>query len=516
MDGVQGRTERSVDLLVVGGGVNGCGIARDAAGRGLSVLLCEQGDLAGATSQASSKLVHGGLRYLERGEFRLVRESLAEREVLLASAPHIIRPLRFVLPHHPGLRPAWMLRLGLLLYDHLGRRRRLPASRSVALRRDPAGNPLQPRYVRGFEYSDCWVDDARLTALLAVDAAERGASVLTRTRLEKAVREDGGWRATLISGDGDGGEGGRSTTVRARAVVNAAGPWVAEALARCGLGAPRIAVRLVKGSHVVTPRLYEGAQAYTLQSSDGRVVFTLPYEGGFTLIGTTEAPYAGDPAQATASAEETEYLLGVVGDYFERRPAPSDVVWSYAGVRPLHDDGRASASAVTRDYVFDLDAGPARAPILSVYGGKITTFRRLAEHALSDLGKAMPVPGRPWTARAPLPGGDIPGGEVEAFAAARQAERPWMDARMMRRLCRAYGTRVEAVLHGAKGPGDLGEDLGAGLSERELDYLRAKEWARTAEDVLWRRSKLGLHMTPAQREAVARRMQAVRAPSGAP
>jgi glycerol-3-phosphate dehydrogenase len=326
------------------------------------------------------------------------------------------------------------------------------------------------------------------------------------------VREGDGWRATLVAGEG---EGGRPTTVRAKAVVNAAGPWVGEALGRCGLGAARTAVRLVKGSHVVVPRLYEGAQAYTLQSSDGRVVFTLPYEGGFTLIGTTDAPYEGDPSKVAVSAEETEYLLGVIGDYFERRLAPSDVVWSYAGVRPLHDDGKANASAVTRDYMFDLDAGPGRAPILSVYGGKITTFRRLAEHALRDLGKVMPVPGRPWTAEAFLPGGDIPRGDFEAFAARMQVERPWMDADVMRRLCRTYGTRVDAVLDGAKGPGDLGEDFGAGLSERELDYLRTREWARTAEDVLWRRSKLGLHMTPAQREAVARRVEAVRAPSGA-
>lgn len=506
---MQGRMERRVDLLVVGGGVNGCGIARDAAGRGLSVLLCEQGDLAGATSSASSKLVHGGLRYLEHYEFRLVRESLAEREVLLASAPHIIRPLRFLLPHHPGLRPAWMLRLGLLVYDHLGPRRRLPPTRGVALRRDPAGGPLLPRYVRGFEYSDCRVDDARLTVLLAVDAAERGAAVLTRTRLERAAREDDGWRATLI------GEGGRATTVRARAVVNAAGPWVAEALQRCGLGGGRAAVRLVKGSHVVVPRLYDGPQAYTLQSADGRVVFAIPYEGGFTLIGTTDVVYEGDPSKAAASTAETEYLLGVVADYFERRPAASDVVWSYAGVRPLHDDGRADASAVTRDYVFDLDAEAGQAPILSVYGGKITTFRRLAEHALSDLSKVMPIPGRPWTADAPLPGGDIPAGDVEAFAARMQAARPWMDRAVMRRLCGAYGTRVEALLDGVKAPGDLGDDLGAGLTERELDYLRAREWARTAEDVLWRRSKLGLHMTPAQRQAVARRMEQARAPTGA-
>lgn len=491
--------ERDIDLLVIGGGVNGCGIARDAAGRGLSVLLCEQGDLACATSSASSKLVHGGLRYLEHGEFRLVREALAEREVLLRAAPHLVRPLRFVLPHHAGLRPAWMLRLGLLIYDRLGGRRSLEPTRGVDLRRDPAGLPLKLRYVRGFAYSDCRVDDARLTVLLAVDAAERGARVLTRTRFESAERDGEAWRARLLAADG------RSVTVRARALVNAAGPWVAEAHARCGLGAGRTAVRLVKGSHLVVPRLYEGGHAYTLQSGDGRVVFAIPYEDAFTLVGTTDVPFEGDPASVSASAEETAYLLGVLGGYFERTPAPDDVVWPYAGVRPLHDDGRKDASAVTRDYVFDLDAGPGRAPVLSVYGGKITTFRRLAEHALDDLGRVMPIPGRAWTGTAPLPGGDIPGG-FEAFVAETARAWPWLDPRLLRRLCRAYGARIGTVLDGARRPADLGEDLGAGLTERELAYLCDQEWARTAEDVLWRRSKLGLVMTAAQRGALADRM----------
>jgi glycerol-3-phosphate dehydrogenase len=506
VDRQDAQTERDVDLLVIGGGVNGCGIARDAAGRGLKVLLCEQGDLAGATSSASSKLVHGGLRYLENGEFRLVREALAEREVLLAVAPHLVQPLRFVLPHHAGLRPAWMLRLGLLLYDHLGGRRSLPGAHGLDLRRDPAGAPLQPSYRRGFDYADCRVDDARLTVLLSVDAAERGAQVLTRTRFERAERDGGTWRATLSQADG------RSLAVRARALVNAAGPWVAEAHARCGLGDGRTAVRLVKGSHLVIPRLYDGDQAYTLQSGDGRVVFAIPYEDAFTLVGTTDVPFEGDPGTVSASAEETAYLLATLGDYFRREVRPDAVVWSYAGVRPLHDDGRKDASAVTRDYVFDLDAGPGRAPVLSVYGGKITTFRRLAEHALDDLGRVLPIPGKAWTAIAPLPGGDL-GGPFGAFVAEMALARPWLDPRVLRRLCRAYGTRIEAVLGDAKRPADLGEDLGAGLSERELDYLRDREWARTAEDVLWRRSKLGLFTPPAQREALALRMEPQMNPS---
>jgi glycerol-3-phosphate dehydrogenase len=464
------------------------------------VVLCEQGDLAGATSSASSKLIHGGLRYLEYYEFRLVREALAEREVLLRAAPHIIWPLRFVLPHHRGLRPAWMLRLGLFLYDHLGTRKLLPPTRAVAFAKDPTGAPLNPSFRRGFEYSDCWVDDARLTALLAVDAHLRAARILTRTRLVSATREAGLWRAELAHADG------RTETVRARAIVNAAGPWVAQVAQACGLDRSHGAVRLIKGGHIVVPALYDGAQCYTLQSADGRVVFTIPYETGFTLIGTTDIPYDGDPAKVEITPEEIAYLCEVTSGYFRRPITPADVVWTYAGVRPLHDDGQADASAVTRDYVFDLDGGGETAPILSIHGGKITTFRRLAEHALADLGKALPLAGKPWTATGALPGGDIPDADFDGFRAAQARRWPWLAPAVLTRLCRAYGTRLEAVLAGASGPADLGPDLGAGLSGREVDYLRAREWALTAEDVLWRRSKLGLHMTPAQQDGVAEYM----------
>ncbi len=485
-----------VDLLVVGGGANGCAIARDAAGRGLSVTLVEQGDLAGATSSASTKLIHGGLRYLEYYEFRLVRESLAEREVLLRAAPHLVRPLRFILPHHAGLRPAWLLRLGLFLYDHIGGGRSLPATRTLDLLRTPEGAPLRPEFKQGFTYSDCWTDDARLVALTAVDAAERGARVLTRTRLLSARREGAHWRAELQPGDG-GGE-----TVRARALVNAAGPWV-DAVARlCGRNA-HAAVKLVKGSHIVVPRLYEGDQAYTLQESDGRVVFAIPYADAFTLVGTTDVPLEGGPQPVRASTEEVSYLCEVLGGYFRRPVTAADVVWSYAGARPLHDEkgGGGSASAVTRDYKLELDAPDGAPPALTVYGGKITTFRKLGEHALDLLAGPLAVPSGPWTRDAVLPGGDLPGG-FDAFHAEAARRRPWLGEPHLTRLCRAYGSRLDRVLEGARGWADLGRDFGAGLTEREIDHLRREEWARTGDDVLWRRTKLGLHMTAAQRAAV--------------
>ncbi len=491
-----GRDE--VNLLVVGGGVNGAGIARDAAGRGWRVLLVEAEDLAGATSSRSSKLIHGGLRYLEQYAFRLVRESLQEREVLLASAPHLVTPLRFVLPHHDGLRPAWMLRAGLFLYDHIGGRRSLPGTRVVSLRRDPVGEPLQDRFRHGFEYSDCWVDDARLVALLAVDARERGAEVLTRTRLESARRDGAHWTAELAAADG-----GRRT-VRARALVNAAGPWVDAVLRSTGRNAPGAhQVRLVKGSHVVLPKLYEGPQCYTLQGGDGRVVFTIPYEGEYTLVGTTDVPYDGDPAAVAPTDEEAAYLCGLLGDYFARPVRPEDAVWSYAGVRPLADSGQENASAVTRDYVFDLEAPEGGAPSLSIFGGKLTTFRKLAEHALRDLGRALGDPRPAWTAHAAIPGGDLGPEGLDGLLARLAAERPWLPAPQRLRLARAYGSRVDWVLGAARTWTDLGRDYGAGLTDAELDHLRGHEWARTAEDVLWRRSKLGLHMTPSQRGAVA-------------
>ena len=489
------QAQPPVDLLVVGGGVNGTGIARDAAGRGLSVVLCEQDDLAAWTSSASSKLIHGGLRYLEYYEFRLVREALAEREVLLACAPHIIHPLRFVLPHHAGLRPGWMLRAGLFLYDHIGGRRSLPGTRRVSLRADPVGEPLKDVYRRGFEYSDAAVDDSRLVALLAVDAAERGARILTRTRLVEARREAGVWRAVLES------RTGARETVTARALVNAAGPWVEAVSALAGARADGRQVRLVKGSHIVVPRLYDGEQAYTLQGADGRVVFAIPYQDRFTLIGTTDIPYEGDPARVEASAEEIDYLCRTIGDYFQQAPTPAEAVWAYSGVRPLFDDGHDSASAVTRDYVLDLQADDGAPPLLTIYGGKITTFRRLAEHALEKLREPLGFEAGPWTETARLPGGDLPGGDVAGLRAEAAARHPWLPEPTLTRMCHAYGSRIDAVLAGAGSWADLGRDHGAGLTEREVAWLVEREWAREPHDILWRRTKLGLHMSPAERAA---------------
>ena len=491
MNGAQGI----VDLLIVGGGVNGAGIARDAAGRGLSVTLCEQDDLAAWTSSASSKLIHGGLRYLEYYEFRLVREALAEREVLLASAPHIIHPLRFVLPHHAGLRPGWMLRAGLLLYDHLGGRTSLPGTRRVDLRSDPTGAPLKAQYRRGFEYSDAAVDDARLVALLAVDAAQRGARILTRTRLVEARRHGEVWHAVLEGRDGLG------ENVTARALVNAAGPWVESIVALTGAPAAGRSVKLVKGSHIVVPRLYDGAQAYTLQGGDGRVVFAIPYQDHFTLVGTTDIPFEGDPAQVEASAEEIDYLCRTLGDYFENPPKPADVVWAFAGVRPLFDDGHDNASAVTRDYVLDLQDEDGAPPLLTVYGGKITTFRRLAEHALETLQSPLGFDVAPWTQQALLPGGDLPERNFDGLRRNTAERYPWLPAHPLNRMCHAYGSRVEAVLGGAKTWSDLGRDHGAGLTEQEVRYLVDYEWAREPADILWRRTKLGLHMSPQELSA---------------
>ena len=511
-----------IDLLIVGGGINGAGIARDAAGRGLSVVLCEQNDLASATSSASTKLIHGGLRYLETYEFRLVREALIEREVLLRAAPHIIWPLRFVLPHNKGLRPPWMVRLGLFLYDHLGGhsggRGRLPGSTGIDLRGDPVGTPLKPAFTKAFCYSDCWVEDASLVVLNAIDAAERGAEILPRTRLTAARREGGLWQATLEPshpGGAPGGGNGSSPArqVTARALVNAAGPWVLDVQNKVSGAKQGSGLRLVKGSHIVVPRMSAGEQAYIFQNPDRRIIFAIPYERDFTLIGTTDLPYQGDPGAVAISAEETAYLCAAVSDYFVTPVAPGDVVWSYSGVRPLYDDRRESVSAVTRDYVFNIDsangttggttgdatsggAGGGTAPLLSIFGGKITTYRKLAEHALDKLLPRLGPgrPGRPaWTERATLPGGDLPGADFAAFLNEFRAARPWLPEALARRLARAYGTRIEILLGSARGLAGLGEDLGAGLHEAEADYLMNREWARGAEDILWRRSKLGLH-----------------------
>lgn len=485
----------SVDLLIVGGGVNGAGIARDAAGRGLKVLLLEERDLAGATSSASSKLVHGGLRYLEYGEFRLVREALGEREVLLRNARHIVRPMRFVLPHDARLRPRWMIRAGLFLYDHIGGRRELPGTETIDCARHPYGAPLRPGLKTAFVYSDCWVDDARLVVLNARDAARRGASVLTRTSFLAARREDGRWRARFRGSDGSERE------VAAAILVNAAGPWVDRVLQRCGIASAHAALRLVKGSHIVLPRLYEGEQAYLLQNDDRRVIFVLPFAERFTLIGTTDIPYEGDPGKVAITAEETEYLCRAVSSWLARPVAPKDVVWSYAGVRPLHDDHAKNAAAVTRDYLLDIDA--AGAPLLSIFGGKITTYRRLAEHALEKLGRFLPEAGAPWTAAAPLPGGELGPGGAEALAHSLLSERPWLGHDRARRLALSYGSEARRLLGDAARLEDLGQDFGAGLSAREVRWLVAEEWAETAEDILWRRSKLGLVLPAAAAAALA-------------
>ncbi|MBR0644794.1 glycerol-3-phosphate dehydrogenase [Plastoroseomonas hellenica] len=487
-----------VDLAVIGGGVNGCGIARDAAGRGLSVLLVEQGDLAGATSSASTKLIHGGLRYLEHYAFRLVREALVEREVLLSAAPHIVRPLRFVLPHHRGLRPWPVLRLGLFLYDHLGGRRILPGTRSLDLRHDAAGVPLKPGFTRGFEYSDCWVEDSRLVLLNARDAAARGAQVLTRTRCAAARRAEGGWRLTLRDV-----ETGSVTEVAARALVNAAGPWVAQVAELAGVARPQ-RVRLVKGSHIVTRRLFDHDRCYIFQNTDSRIVFAIPYEDDFTLIGTTDQDFTdGDPSSVAATAAEEAYLRDAVGAYFNKQVAPEDVVWRYSGVRSLYDDGATLAQEATRDYVLTLDAAEAAAPILSVFGGKITTYRRLAEAALEKLAPHLPELRAPWTARASLPGGDFPWNGTAALEAALRRDHPFLDNSEARRLVRLYGTEAPAVLGGARSAAELGEEFGAGLTAREVQWQMREEWARSAEDVLWRRTRLGLRLTPAQQDRLA-------------
>jgi glycerol-3-phosphate dehydrogenase len=484
-----------VDLLIVGGGINGTGIARDAIGRGLSVLLVEKDDLASHTSSASTKLIHGGLRYLEYGEIRLVREALIERERLLNMAPHIIWPLQFVLPQTNSPRPAWMVRLGLFLYDHLGGRKKLPATRTVSLDRDPLGKGLKPGKPRAFVYSDCWVEDSRLVVLNACDAAERGATILTHTKLIDAVRDDGGWSATIEDAAG-------RRTVKARVLVNAAGPWVADVLSKVPDARQDRGVRLIKGSHIIVPRLFEGDHAFLLQNPDKRVVFAIPYEGEFTLIGTTDEAWEGAPGRATIDEAETAYLLQTIDRYFEKPVAAKDIVWTYSGIRPLYDDHAASASAVTRDYVLDLDAEDGRAPMLSIFGGKITTYRKLAEHALEKLAPFFPQAGEGWTASKPLPGGDIPGADFDAYVDALAKARPSLPRPLLRRLARAYGTRVDRLLGQAKAIADLGQHFGANVYAAELDYLVDQEWATSAQDILYRRSKLGLHVPAGAAEAI--------------
>ena len=482
----------SYDLLVIGGGIHGAGIARDAAGRGLSVLLVEKDSLAAHTSSASSKLVHGGLRYLEYFHLRLVRESLMERERLLAIAPHLIERRRFVLPYRSRLRPAWAVRLGLFLYDWMGRRSTLGPSESVRFAESPFGQPLRPALRFGFAYTDCTADDSRLVILNAKDAAERGADIRVGHRLVSAAREDKAWRATIRDETG-----GVTYAVAARAIVNAAGPWVGEVLqGRLGAEGAR-ALRLVKGSHIVVPRLYEGDQAYALQHADRRLVFVMPYLRDFTLVGTTDVPWSGEPGPAAIEPMETEYLCDVVNRAFQRSLSPSDVVWSFAGIRALQEDGSKRASAVTRDYALDLDAPAGAAPSLSIVGGKLTTYRILAEQALEKLEPWFGTLRPSWTGSAPLPGGDIGGGNADALAPALSRLYPFLGDPLARRFARAYGTRATRLLDGIKSRDDMGESFGGGLTRLEVDYLVREEWARSAEDVLWRHTKCGLSVTPA-------------------
>ncbi len=490
------------DLVVIGGGINGTGIAADAAGRGLRVLLAEADDLAGATSSASSKLVHGGLRYLEHYAFRLVREALAEREVLLAKAPHIIWPMQFILPHVEGMRPAPLLRAGLFLYDHLARRRTLGGSHSVDFASHPSGRALKAELRRGFAYWDCWVDDARLVVLNAIAAREKGAGILTRTAVTALAADGPVWAVTLESG-------GTERRVAARTIVNAAGPWVAS-VARLVRGTHNRSpphLRLVKGSHIVVPRIAGADHAFIFQNRDGRVVFALPFEHRFTLIGTTDVRAEGDPRAVDVTADEEDYLLALANRFFRVPLTRSDIAWRFAGVRPLDDDGSDDPAAVSRDYRLDLEIAPL--PLLHVIGGKITTYRRLAEAALAMLAPHLPPMGPAWTADAPLPGGDVGDAGFSHWLAGLAARRPGFDAPDLERLARRYGTRTETLLGDARAATDLGAGLGGGLREREVEFLQREEWARTAEDVLWRRTKIGLHLAAEDRVRANQRVQAV-------
>lgn len=495
------KNQNLIDLLVIGGGINGTGIARDAAGRGLSVVLCEKDDLAQGTSSRSGKLIHGGLRYLEYYEFRLVREALIEREILLNAIPHISWPMRFVLTHSPEQRPVWLVRLGLFLYDHLGGRKKLPGSRGLNLTRAPEGQPIKPEFTKAFEYSDCWVDDARLVVLNAMDAKARGATVLTRTAATSARRRDGAWDVELKSQDGT------TKKLRAKAIANAAGPWVENIItAVAGTNTTR-KVRLVKGSHIIVEKFWEGPHAYVFQNTDNRLIFVNPYQGNRALIGTTDIPFAEAPEKVAIAEVEIEYLLNAVNRYCKKQLTRQDVLSTYSGVRPLYDDNSENPSAVTRDYVFDVEGAP---PLLSVFGGKITTFRKLAEHALQKLQPHFPNMKPAWTASAPLPGGDMPNGDFEHFFAEFQAEHPWLSPELAHHLCRLYGTRAKLLLKAASSMADLGRHFGGQLYEAEAVYLRDHEWAQTADDILTRRTKHGLHLTPDQTIAFTKAWPAIR------
>ena len=482
------------DLLVIGGGINGTGIARDAAGRGLDVVLVEKDDLAQHTSSASTKLIHGGLRYLEMYDFALVRKALIEREILLRAAPHIIWPMRFVLPHDRDQRPAWLIRLGLFLYDHLGGRDMLPPTRMLRRAKTNRLDPLKDEFRLAFEYSDCWVEDSRLVVLNAVDAKERGAEILTRTACTRLVRQADRWEAEFTSARG-------TETRTFRALVNAAGGWVDEILGLAGAGQGETHLRLVKGSHIIVPKWHEGQHAYFFQNGDGRIMFAIPYERGeYTLIGTTDVPYTADKDKVGISPEEIDYLCAGASEYYRKPITPADVVATYSGVRPLYDDHAASASKVTRDYVLKRETSGG-APILSVFGGKITTYRELAEHVLEEMAPDFPHMDAPWTQKARLPGGDIPLADFESFLGGLHFVFSDLPPALLARLARAYGTRLKVLMKGRRTLADLGRDFGGGLTEAEVAYLVEHEFARTAEDILHRRSKLYLHMTEAEQSS---------------
>jgi len=507
-----------VDLFIIGGGINGCGIARDAAGRGLSVRLAEMGDLAQATSSSSTKLFHGGLRYLEYFEFRLVREALAERETLLVAMPHISWPMRFVLPYHAdmrfesatptskllglfmpwmkGRRPAWLIRLGLFLYDNLGGRKILPGTRTLDLTRDPAGKPLKPKFRRAYEYSDCWVEDSRLVVLNARDAEARGAQIMVGTNVLSATRDGALWRIVTE------GPAGRAEHL-ARGLVNAGGPWVEDVIRNTIRINSSEGVRLVRGSHIVTKRLFDHDRCYFFQGEDGRIIFAIPYEQDFTLLGTTDHDHQGAPGTPVCTPEEQDYLLDFASKYFAEPVTRADVVWTYSGVRPLYNDGAKSATAATRDYVLSLNGEPGQAPLLNVFGGKITTYRRLAESALEKLTPFFPQATGKWTARVPMPGGDFPYDGVADLTARLKAAHPYLTDYWAGRLIRAYGTEAVTVLGSAKTADGLGRDFGGTLTEAEVRWLMTREYARSADDIVWRRSKLGLRMTKDKIAALA-------------
>ena len=492
--------------MVIGGGVNGAGIARDLAGRGLSVVLCEKNDLASATSSASTKLIHGGLRYLEYYEFRLVREALKEREVLLRSAPHIIWPMTFILPHHNKLRPWWLIRMGLFLYDHLGGRRSLPKSQGHMFPGTRLGQPLKSIFKRGFSYADCWVEDTRLMILAALDAAEKGASILSRTECVHLAKhaKNNGWTATLHDNITD-----ESYKVHASMVVNAAGPWVGKTLQLAGAAdIGKYKIRWVKGSHIIVPKLYPGDHAYILQNGDGRVVFVIPYEKKYSLIGTTDIEYHGDIDEVRIEMEEVEYLCNAVNQYFRHQIKADEVQWTYSGVRPLVDDGEKDAKAVTRDYILDMEEHKG-APILSIYGGKITTFRKLSEHVGEKVVATLGRGGGNWTADAPLPGAETSGANFDTFLKTLKREFNWLPEALAFRLSRAYGSRVRTLLRGCKRLSDMGEDLGDQVYEAEIRYLATVEWAMTLDDILWRRSKLGLHISEETQNKIAKLLKKI-------